>query len=82
MPHYRRSAAAAVLALSAKPRISPHDLAMRLAERDQRQAADTRTDAEKFLGDPPRERSALVQGRAVPGDTAQKSASECQRHQR
>jgi hypothetical protein len=31
----------------------------RLAERDQRALLDTRTEAEKYLGDPPRNRSAL-----------------------
>jgi hypothetical protein len=32
----------------------------RLAERDQRQATDTRTEAQRWLGDPPADRSALA----------------------
>jgi hypothetical protein len=36
------------------------DLKTRLAERDQRMAADTRTDAQRWLGDPPPRRSALA----------------------
>jgi hypothetical protein len=37
------------------------DVAARIRERDQRMAAaDTRTDAEKLLGDPPRLMSALA----------------------
>jgi hypothetical protein len=43
-------------------RVHPQEAQQRLQERDQRIAADTRTDAERFLGDPPRERSALMQG--------------------
>jgi hypothetical protein len=35
------------------------DLAARLAERDARYDADTRTEAERWLNDPPRWRSAL-----------------------
>jgi hypothetical protein len=42
-------------------RVAPADLKVRLAERDQREAADTRTEAQRWLGDPPRERSALAQ---------------------
>jgi hypothetical protein len=34
--------------------------AQRLAERDRREAADTRTEAERWLGDPPPSRSALA----------------------
>lgn len=32
----------------------------RLEERDQREAADTRTEAQKLTGDPPADRSALA----------------------
>jgi hypothetical protein len=32
----------------------------RLQERDQREAADTRTEAQKWLNDPPHDRSALA----------------------
>jgi hypothetical protein len=41
------------------PRVSARDLKIRLAERDRRLAADNRTEAQKWLGDPPADRSAL-----------------------
>jgi len=40
---------------------SPDDLKTRLLEAEAREAADTRTEAERWLGDPPAERSALAQ---------------------
>ena len=43
-------------------RVDPDDLKNRFAERDRRQAADTRTEAQKFLGDPSPDRSALARG--------------------
>ena len=43
------------------PRLSASDVRARLAERDQRRVADTRTEAERWLGDPPPDRSALAQ---------------------
>jgi hypothetical protein len=42
-------------------RVTPQDVARRFAERDQRIAADSRTEAQKYLGDPPPHRSALAQ---------------------
>ena len=39
---------------------SPDDVASRLAEAAEREAADTRTEAERWLGDPPSHRSALA----------------------
>ncbi len=36
------------------------DLKLRLEEREQREAADNRTEAERWLGDPPPGRSALA----------------------
>ncbi len=42
-------------------RVTPQDIARRFAERDQRIAADKRTEAQKYLGDPPPWRSALAQ---------------------
>jgi hypothetical protein len=45
-------------------RVTPQDVARRFAERDQRIALDTRTEAEKYLGDPPPDRSALAQRKA------------------
>ena len=44
-----------------RARMNPGDLRERLAERDRRLAADTRTEAEIWLGDPPASRSALAQ---------------------
>jgi hypothetical protein len=41
--------------------VSATDLKIRIAERDRREAADSRTDAQKWLGDPPPARSALAQ---------------------
>jgi|RhiMetdeSRZDD1v2_1073273.scaffolds.fasta_scaffold53002_8 hypothetical protein len=46
--------------------VSRDDAKARLAERDQRQAADNRTPAEKWLNDPPQNRSALA-NRGSPG---------------
>ena len=46
--------------INAHRRASPHDVKFRLIERDARQRADTRTEAEKWLGDPPPGRSALA----------------------
>jgi hypothetical protein len=45
--------------LDPRPRLA--DIKKRLADRDQRQATDTRSAAEKWLGDPPTDRSALAQ---------------------
>jgi hypothetical protein len=42
-------------------KVSADELRVRLAERDKRQAADKRNEAERWLGDPPPERSALAQ---------------------
>jgi hypothetical protein len=36
------------------------DLKIRIEEREAREAADTRTEAERWLGDPPPSRSALA----------------------
>jgi hypothetical protein len=43
-------------------RVGPTEARQRMAERDQRQAADTRTPAQVLLGEPPPGRSALVKG--------------------
>jgi hypothetical protein len=42
------------------------DLKTRFAERDQRQTNDHRSEAERWLGDPPLERSALSQRGTMP----------------
>jgi hypothetical protein len=41
-------------------RVTPRDAAERFAERNEREAADTRTEAQRWLGDPPPGRSALA----------------------
>ena len=46
--------------------VSATDLKIRIAERDRREASDTRNEAEKYLGDPPRDRSALAQVAQAP----------------
>jgi hypothetical protein len=54
----RRGAATCVQAV--RDRIDPAEVEQRLAERERREAADTRTEAEKWLGDPQPSRSALA----------------------
>ena len=56
----RKHGAGAFIRLD-RHRVSATDLKSRLAERDRRQAIDNRTEAEKYLGDPPPNRSALAQ---------------------
>ena len=57
---YRRRGAATFVEVD-RSRIDPAaELKTRLAERDRRRAADNRTEAEKWLGDPPPDRSALA----------------------
>jgi hypothetical protein len=46
-------------------RVDPDEARQRLQERDRRQAADNRTEAEKWLGDPPPDRSALASLRSA-----------------
>jgi hypothetical protein len=41
--------------------VSPDDIKAKLLLRDQLQAQDTRTEAQRWLGDPPPDRSALAQ---------------------
>ena len=62
----KRSLVSELLGLRGRNIPDPEALKSRLQERDQRQAADTRTELEKFLGDPPADRSALTQGAAMP----------------
>jgi hypothetical protein len=54
---YERGAAAFV---PAERRVSADDAKARLTERDRRQASDTRTEAQRWLNDPPPDRSALA----------------------
>ena len=57
---YTRSGASAVLCLNNGPRIDPDILRSRVQEREQREAADNRTEAQRWLGDPEPWRSALA----------------------
>jgi hypothetical protein len=50
--------------LKIEPRPAANDTRARLAERDIRLAADHRTEAERLLGDPEPNRSALAQRRS------------------
>ena len=56
----RQKSTAAQLLNLYSGRVDPQDAAARFAERDARMAADTRTDAQRWLNDPPPDRSALV----------------------
>jgi hypothetical protein len=55
--HYRREGAAPFLQAH---RVNADDAKARLAERDRREASDTRTPAQKWLNEPPPDRSALA----------------------
>jgi len=57
----RTRSVAAQLVDAGRWRVSAADKAARFAERDARLAADDRSEAQRFLGDPPRDRSALAQ---------------------
>jgi hypothetical protein len=61
-PKRKPSAAALMIGLGGQHRIAPEILRNRYAERDARQASDDRTDVQKWLGDPPANRSALALG--------------------
>jgi hypothetical protein len=54
----RKQGASAFLGLGGHRPIDPEILRTRLQERDRREAGDTRTEAQKWLGDPPPDRSA------------------------
>jgi hypothetical protein len=56
----KTSVAAELIGLGGHHPIDPVVLGSRLQERDERQAADTRTEAQRWLGDPPADRSALA----------------------
>jgi hypothetical protein len=46
-------------------RVSPDDVKFLLTQRDRLAAADTRTEAQRWLGDPPPGRSALAQRKQI-----------------
>ena len=56
---YRRRGAATYIH-AARDRVDPAEVEQRLAERARREAADTRTEAQRWLNDPPPDRSALA----------------------
>jgi hypothetical protein len=68
MPESRKprkpSLASELIGLHSRPGINPDVLRSRLQDRDQREAGDTRTEAQRWLGDPPPDRSALAQRKA------------------
>jgi hypothetical protein len=57
----RKQDAAAFIGLGGHHRIDPDIVRSRVQERDQREANDTRTEEQRWLGDPPPDRSALAQ---------------------
>ena len=59
------SAASAMIGLGGHKRIDPDVLRSRVQEREQRAASDTRTEAARWLGDPPPSQSALAQHTAA-----------------
>jgi hypothetical protein len=59
-PPRKPSAAAAMLGLGGHHRIDPDTLRSRVQEREQRAANDTRTEVQRWLGDPQTSRSALA----------------------
>ena len=56
---YRRRGAASYIH-AARDRVDPAEVEQRLAEREAREAADTRTEAQRWLNDSPADRSALA----------------------
>jgi hypothetical protein len=57
----RKQGAAAFIGLGGRHPVDPDTLRSRMQERDQREASDTRTEAQRWLGDPEPARSALRQ---------------------
>jgi hypothetical protein len=61
--------------------VSPDDIKAKLLLRDQLQAQDTRTEAQRWLGDPPPHQSALAQrGRLLPVDLETVRANKFRTH--
>jgi hypothetical protein len=61
--------------------VSPDDIKAKLLLRDRLQAQDTRTEAQRWLGDPPPHRSALARrGRRLPVDQEAARADAFRRH--
>jgi hypothetical protein len=70
-PTHRLSAAAMNIGLSGHRPVNPQVLRDRIREREQREAGDKRTAAERWLGDPPRSQSALAQRSKRPKETSE-----------
>ena len=64
MPERKRKNTAAVI-LGHAGRVDPEEVRLRLAERDAREANDNRTPAQRWLGDPPADRSALARAQRI-----------------
>ena len=69
-PPRKPSAAAAMLGLGGHHRIDPDTLRSRVQEREQREASDTRTEAQRWLGDPPPMQNAMCLRMSVSGGKA------------
>jgi hypothetical protein len=59
-----------------EPRPDADDVTDRQRERDRRLAADTRTEAEKWLGDPPPDRSSLTMKGQAPARQSSNDARD------
>ena len=60
MPRKYQKRGAASVARAERVRVDPAEAEERFAEREEREAADTRTEAQRWLNDPPPGRSALA----------------------
>ena len=58
-PRKHKQSAAAFIGIGTRP-VPAADVKLRLEERERREAADTRTEAQRWLNDPPPDRSALA----------------------
>jgi hypothetical protein len=56
---HRKYKGAAAFVHAARDRVDPAEVEQRLAERERREAADARTEVQRWLDDPPADRSAL-----------------------
>jgi hypothetical protein len=63
--HVQRRTLTAGKFIAIDRRVSADDLKARLTERDRRLATDTRSEMERWLDDPPPDRSALARRRSI-----------------
>jgi hypothetical protein len=66
MPPHGSKTGPSLLKIQPRGAVSPDDIRHRLMERDRQEAADTRTAAQRWLGDPPPHQSALARRATVP----------------